>query len=223
MSNSILGSAWITNFTGLPEGFYQNGIDIGSSSYIKASTIPTITAPLIENTTIINGLLSSSSITPYAIYDASLYNSTYNVLPEAMGQTTKNVTNTVGTITKGSYAANTFGATASVPYISGGTVAKMFFPTGSMPSTFTIFAISRYTNVLTNKNRILTTDTAIVNSQGDWFLGHELGKVGVAKFGGSSYKTDVNGVTVTSSANWLVIGANNASSGTALNTVYSNC
>jgi hypothetical protein len=50
---------------------------------------------------------------------------------------------TVGTASVGSVTGN--GAGWSVPYVGGTTTTKMQWPSGSIPSTFTVYSITRYT------------------------------------------------------------------------------
>lgn len=150
-----------------------------------------------SNTSIITNLISG--VTPYAIYDASDWNSTTKVLPEARGLTAKNMITTVGTITSGKASGN--GAAASVSYISGTTTSKLTWPASSVPANFTICSITRYAG--STNQRILT------GTSGNWLHGHWGGLRGVAYYEG--WKTQVAS-SVGTLANWLVMCGNNGSS-----------
>jgi hypothetical protein len=95
------------------------------------------------------------------------------------------------------------GATASVPFITGTTDTKILWPSGSIPSTFTICSITRYTGA-TNRDRILEGAT------GDWMHGHYGGSVAFVAYGAGQVKAN-NPKTPT---NWLVMCGGNSSNNT---------
>ena len=95
------------------------------------------------------------------------------------------------------------GATASVPYISGTPDTTITWPSGSIPSTFTICSITRYTGA-SNRDRILEGTT------GDWLHGHYGGSVAFVAYGSSQIKVN-NPKTAT---NWLVMCGGNSSDNT---------
>ena len=65
------------------------------------------------------------------------------------------------------------GSIANIKSIVGSVVlnSTVLFPVGSIPPNFTMFAISRYTNPTTNRNRILT-GTGELSEAGNFILGH---------------------------------------------------
>jgi hypothetical protein len=146
------------------------------------------------NNTSLNSIVQN--ISPWGIYDAALWNPTTNILPEARGNG-RDVTST-GTITNGKASGN--GATASVPYIYGDTTTTMSWPSGSIPTNFTICSISRYTGG--TNNRIL------VAKNYNWLHGHHGGSRGRAYYNG--WKT--NQTSYGTLTDWLVMCGNNGTS-----------
>ena len=78
--------------------------------------------------------------TPWGIYDAAHWSVADATLPEA----SKNGKDVIseGTIKHGSGIGH--GAKGDVSFISGSTKSKLFWPEGSIPSSFTICSIIRY-------------------------------------------------------------------------------
>jgi len=154
----------------------------------------------ITNSDIFSILINNKS--PWGIYDASLWNSSNNTLPEARGNG-RNVTST-GTITKTSGSGN--GASASISYISGSTTSSLTWPSGSIPTNFTICIITKYNG--TNKKRILQT-----TGGPDWLLGHWETHKGVAFFNAwynqTYFDSNLN--------NWLIMCSKNG--GTSPNNI----
>jgi hypothetical protein len=137
-----------------------------------------------------------SSKSPWGIYDAASWNSSTNTLPELRGNG-RNVTST-GTIVSGKASGN--GAAAAISYIQGNTASTLSWPTGSIPSIFTICTISRYNNG-TNGRVVQSTNTL------NWLHGHWGGQRGVAHYN-SWMTTSSNTANL---QNWLVMcGKNNA-------------
>lgn len=206
--SSNLGSPWISNFTGLPSGYYSNGMDIESKFYVNPTPVVTTT-----NTSIINDLFLSSGITPWGIYDAKDWNLVTNVLPEARGQTAKNATST-GIITYSAGASGN-GASASIPSISGGTSSILSWPIGSWPSNFTICGIIRHTGAI--KSRLFTGTRATGSFTSNMYLGFGQG------YNFAYWDTPRSPIITPETTNWLVCCAKNGlNGGIPANTVLRN-
>ena len=105
---------------------------------------------------------------------------------------------TSGTITKTTASGN--GLSAAITYISGGTSATISWPTGSIPSTFTILSFTRYTGG--QRERILQGQTT------NFLHGHWDGFKGVAHYSG--WLTEYTGSSPGNIDDWLcMIGNNN--------------
>ena len=142
----------------------------------------------------INDLIPGTGKSPWGIYDASLWDSVNNKLPEARGITSRDANGTAITLTHGT--GN--GASADIKYITGGTGSTLVWPAGSIPEKFTICSITRYTGVI-NKQRILT------GTSNNWLHGHWGTQRGVAYYEGwKSYESSVGTDT-----DWLVMSGNN--------------
>jgi len=106
---------------------------------------------------------------------------------------------TTGTITK--TTANGNGASAPITYISGGTAATVTWPSGSIPTNFTILGLTRY--IGGNNQRILQS-----RQSGNWLLGHLLQKRGLVYF--ENWKTQ-NTNSIGNLFDWLCcIGKNDS-------------
>jgi hypothetical protein len=108
-----------------------------------------------------------SSRVPWGIYRAVDWNSTTNKLPEARGITGRDaIKGVTGTVT---YTASTAGngANGSITCISGNTLTELIWPDGSIPTTYTLAFITRYTGE--NYKRILqgTTNNLIFGHYSD--------------------------------------------------------
>jgi hypothetical protein len=127
---------------------------------------------------------------PWGQYSASSWSGT------VLTDITKNGHNaTTSGVSSGSASGN--GSTVSIPYIKGTTTSTILFPTGSIPTTFTIASITRY-ETTGNKERILTS------TAGNWVLGHA-GSRGIAYFGDwMTTQTTKGNIT-----DWLRMVANN--------------
>ena len=82
------------------------------------------------------------------------------------------------------------GASASIAYVTGTTSSTIVWPQGSIPSTFTVCSLTRYTG---------STNARILNSvSNNWFHGHWSNRRGMAYYQGtwqmsqSSYGLNVN-------------------------------
>jgi hypothetical protein len=132
---------------------------------------------------------------PWGIYDADKWNSSTNVLPDIRGWSRDATSG--GTITKGSGAGN--GATSAVAYITGSTASSLTWPSGSIPTNFTICSVTRYTG---------GTSRRILNGTSNWLHGHWSGNRGVCYYEG--WKTNSTGVGTLN--NWLVCCGKNSGS-----------
>ena len=81
---------------------------------------------------------------------------------------------TSGTISIGTSIGN--GVSGAITYISGGTTSTITWPSGSIPTSFTILSLNRYTGGA--RFRILKSVT------GNWFHGHYTDKRGVCYYEG---------------------------------------
>jgi hypothetical protein len=146
-----------------------------------------------SNTSIIDNLIPGKK--PWGIYDATMWNSTTNTLPEARGNG-RDVTRPAGTVTYGNGSGN--GAAASVPYISGTTATQLLWPSGSIPTNFTICSITRYTGG--------TNERILISNTNNWLHGHVSGMRGKAYYEG--WKT-LDNQSIGTLTNWLVMCGNN--------------
>jgi hypothetical protein len=130
---------------------------------------------------------------PWGIYDAADWSTADGKLHEG----SKNGKDVVseGTIKYGSGAGN--GAKGDVSFISGGTTSRLDWPEGSMPTSYTICSITRYIGG--------TTGRILVDTTGEWFLGHWQGRVGKAY--SHEWKTEIG--PRTDDTNWAVMCGNN--------------
>jgi hypothetical protein len=140
---------------------------------------------------------------PWGIYAAESYSN--NTLYELRGNG-RNATCNGVTLTNGSGS----GATANIPYIYGSTTSKVTWPTGSIPTNFTICSITRYNGG--TRQRILTS------TSGNWLHGHWSSNSGVCYYGNNLgwFTNYIAGY----SDNWVITcGKNN---GTAPNNILVN-
>jgi len=118
---------------------------------------------------------------------------------------------TSGTITKTTASGN--GATGPITYISGGTSSTITWPSGSIPSTFTILSLTRYTNAISNQQRILQASTlnfahGHINTTGL----NDINSTRGVCFYGDTYKTNSAATSSATKLNWLcTIGKNSGS------------
>jgi hypothetical protein len=148
------------------------------------NTISTMQSLRINKLTPFQKLLISKPT--YARYTASNYNTTTNIL----GETTNNGINAIGTgITKGTTNIN--GAVATIDYVKGTSTSKILFPSGTIPTQYTICSLTRYSG--TTFGRILQS------IEQNWLLGHWFGNRGVHYNG--SWKTNQSSIGI--QTNWL--------------------
>lgn len=172
---------------------------INSNSVCVFNDLSNINIPANSNYNINfnNGIVGIGEI-PYAVpwgaYFASDWSGT--TLPDISGNGRHAIT--TGTITSNTLSGN--GSTAAISSISGNTASTVTWPLGSIPTTFTILSLTRYTGP-TNR-RILSSKT------GNWLHGHWGGGRGNAFYEGWLTTTSNKG-TLT---NWLCfIGKNSGS------------
>ena len=108
-------------------------------------------------------------------------------------------------VTLGSGAGN--GAGVIIPYISGTQSSTITWPSGSIPSTFTICSITRYASsaAQTGANKLL-----VASGITDWFHGHWGGTVGVVDYGGTWVAHGTSGGSTF--YDWQVVCATNRGS-----------
>jgi len=99
-------------------------------------------------------------------------------------------------------AASGDGAANAVTFISGTTATKLLWPENSIPSTFTICSVTRYTEE--SGNRILNCQSSPSQSV-NWLHGHYHSARGVAYYGGFKTSTANHGVR----KDWLVVCGTN--------------
>lgn len=122
----------------------------------------------------------------YARYTAANYDTATNILKE----TTNNGINATGTaITKGTTNLN--GAIATIDYIKGTSTSKVIFPSGTIPSTYTMCCLTRYAGP--------TYGRILQSVEQNWLLGHWNNNRGVHYNG--SWRT--NQVSTGIKNNWL--------------------
>lgn len=128
---------------------------------------------------------------PWAVYSAEKYGN--NTLYDLTGN---NRHATTSGLTAGSGTGN--GATGSITNVSGNTNSYILFPSGSIPASFTMASITRWTG--TNKKRILTS---IDGSPPNVMMGHHQTGVGIVYANGSMVAASTSIVDT----NWLNVVA----------------
>lgn len=141
------------------------------------------------------GTLASNKI-PWGIYSAEDYDSTTGLISEMRGYNRSAVVSGTGAVYS-TQPGN--GTSVAIPQITGTTSTKITFPTGSVPSTFTICAITRLAG--SSRNRVLQSTAGNF-----WFLGHRGGVKACASF--DKWMT-ANG-SPTNVENWQVICGKNS-------------
>ena len=178
-------------------------INVGTSSTTASNRISSIThstgtqiiakgggnGAFVNNQSLFNLFQNKK---PWGMYFAENWSGTN--LPDSSGNG-RHAT-TAGTITKTTASGN--GASGAITYISGGTSSTISFPTGSIPSNFTILGLTRYTG---------GARARIIHSRGggNWLHGHWNAKRGMAFYEG--WKT--NQTSIGTLDDWLCcIGKN---------------
>ena len=147
-------------------------------------------ATIISYPTLFNQFIIDNP--PWGIYSPSDYSN--NILHESRG----NGRNAICSgISLRSGSGN--GSNAIVSYLYGSNTSTIEWPAGSIPTTFTMCTISRYTGL--NKQRIFNAKNA------NWLHGHWQGKTGLAHYNGWKTPT-VN--RIDPDTNWVVMCGKNS-------------
>ena len=126
---------------------------------------------------------------------------------------------TMSTVSSGTATANTNGATASIPVLTGTTGSTITWPIGSIPNNFTICSITRYnTSTATNQKRIFDASASGVN----WAHGHLQGSVGQAYYNGFRTPSYVNPSNISSKTNWVTMCGTNSNTNDITNNILVN-
>ena len=129
--------------------------------------------------------------------DSQYWNSTSELLYDISGK--RNHASLSGVIQLRTGSGN--GATASIQYLKGGRLSTVEWPTGSIPSEFTVCSVTRYVMSGT-MGRILAGKTV------NWYHGHHANNRGVAYYGIlNTYHVSVGLLT-----DWLVMCGRNTGS-----------
>jgi hypothetical protein len=152
------------------------------------SSVKTNTKPQTQTQTFTQLL---ASVPPWARYSAETWVSSTNVLPDLTGNS-RNAT-TVSLTKSGTTGA---GAIVQIQNLKGFTTSSIQFPTGSLPTTYTICSLTCYQAA--NRNRIITADNGAL-------FGHYAGNRGVVSNNG-----------------WQTSSTNTTTVGNWLNMVYTN-
>ena len=161
LSSTIINN--INTYSNVPTGFMFN--------YLTVNTI---------NTDLYNLITTKG---PWGIYSAEIFNN--NTLYEITGNG-RNASCTGVSYTTGS--GN--GATSSIPYLFGSITSTIIWPTGSIPNTFTICSVTRYTGGV--RGRILSSTGNNGNYNNYWYHGHYNGQRGVCRY--ETWLTSTTGV-----------------------------
>ena len=133
---------------------------------------------------------------PWGLYDASHWSAADATLPEG----SKNGKDVIseGTIKHGSGVGH--GAKGDVSFIYGSTQSSLYWPEGSIPDSFTICSITRYTG---GTNQRIISATA-----GDWLHGHHQNYMGKAHYNGWK-TTNTLGPAQDNTKSWTVLCGSN--------------
>ena len=137
--------------------------------------------------------------TAYARWHAKNWQEEPEYLPDSSGNT-RHAVSVEGSISAAN--ATGFGATAPQHYIYGATSDKLFMPTYSIPTAFTLCTLTRYTGAA--KGRIITADF-------DFFHGHYNSRRGVAFY--YTWKTSMSSLPGADDLDWLVMCGKNVENG----------
>ena len=163
-----LGAGSVTNtITSTTNSLVISNNSIAKFNYINDTNINNGTYNITLNNGIIN-FDDTTFIKPWGAYFADDWSGT--TLLDSSGN--QRHATTSGTITKTTGSGN--GATGAITYISGGTSATVSWPSGSIPTNFTILSLTRYNGG--TRRRILNGNT------GNWLHGHWSSGRGVAHY-----------------------------------------
>jgi len=202
-----LGAGSVTNtITSTTNSLVISNNSIAKFNYINDTNINNGTYNITLNNGIIN-FDDTTFIKPWGAYFANDWSGT--TLLDSSGNGRHATTS--GTITKTTGSGN--GATGAITYISGGITTAINWPSGSIPTNFTILGLQRYTNASGNQGRFLAS------SSGNWLLGTNTSTDGdgVAYFEG--WKTPTTNF-LTNKTDWLCIIGKNG--GTTPNNIIAN-
>jgi hypothetical protein len=115
---------------------------------------------------------------------------------------------TAGTVTVGTVTGN--GASGSIPFVGGTTTTKILWPVGSIPSTFTVCSLTRYTGA--TSGRIL--DCVGLN----WLHGHW------SAYAGSTYYNGPGNLNygISPNTDWVVVCGRNIGTAGAISTIVND-
>ncbi|KAJ1476706.1 hypothetical protein T484DRAFT_3074640 [Baffinella frigidus] len=136
---------------------------------------------------------------PHSVYVAEAWNGSALLDLSGNGRHALLTEGTVATA-----AASGHGVANAVTFISGNTATKMLWPENSIPSTFTVCSVTRYTGG--GMGRILQCLASPTQSM-DWLHGHESSKRGVAYYSSGSWLTSPANHGVVD--DWLVMCGTN--------------
>jgi hypothetical protein len=145
----------------------------------------------------------------WAAYSAEKWVSATNVLPDLTGNGRDATTTGV---TYGTASGN--GASGTIAYLDGTTASKVDWPSGSIPSTFTICSLTRYTGG--------TSGRMFDGKSNNWLHSHWYGNAGVCHYDG--WRTNsTTASSVSNVNNWLICtGTNSTSVASPYNVVVNN-
>ena len=161
--NDIIGTP-IKNWGETGDHIYN--LNIGNVGI--GSTIPTYKLDVKGSVNFNNTLQINLFQSPWATYFADDWSST--TLSDSSGNGRHATTS--GTITKPTASGN--GANGAITYISGGTSSSISWPSGSIPTKFTILSLTRYNGG--TRRRILNSET------NNFYHGHYSGMRGVCDY-----------------------------------------
>ena len=181
--------------------FNMNNTDFTISFWAKCPSAPSTNKPIISfwkaddtfNSVNVDNLFITTP--PYVRYSAEKWDAIQNKLLDTSGFN-RDSTSVRGTITASSASGN--GASVAIPFIYGDAVSGITFPSGSVPTNFTLCTITKYNG--TFKGRIM--DGANAN----WLHGHYQAKRGIVYYG--AFRTAQTNVGTLD--NWLVCCGKNS-------------
>lgn len=133
---------------------------------------------------------------PWAIYHAGSYNNSSNILPNLLGDKSKDI-NEMKNV---KYAID-----KNIKYIFGGIDSYVKFPANSINSNFTICSITRY-NTNNNHNKILQS----FDNSKQFYHGHYKNKIGVIEYDNFEFAKYIP--TTSPMTSWIITCAKNSNS-----------
>ncbi|KAJ1467527.1 hypothetical protein T484DRAFT_1858558, partial [Baffinella frigidus] len=139
----------------------------------------------------------------YGIYSASAFDG--STLRDLSGNE-RHAALTAGTVSLRNVSGH--GASNVVAGLAGDTTAKMLWPAGSIPATFTVCSVTRYDETGSTFQRILQgSDSPAPAASLNWFQGHEGGMRGVVHYSPSGWMSPFP--TGGNSTDWAVMCGTN--------------